>query len=196
MLFASARMGTFLSWYHGGGPVMLPLLLVGLAGVVLLVERAAFMMNRSRVNPRPFMEHVLTLARGQRFDDALAACAEHHAVLPDLGLILLRSRASSSEDLMHVADAALKVFVPTLRRRLAWLPMLAVIALLLGVVGIPGHGARPVAAGALVAIPLLAGYALLNHEAKLITAHLEEFAVRLINAIAGRPEVRLGHREG
>ena len=39
------------------------------------------------------------------------------------------------------------------------------------------------------------GSALLDHEAKLITAHLEEFAVRLINAIAGRPEVRLGHRE-
>ena len=188
-------MGTFLSWYHAGGPVMLPLLLIGLAGMLLLAERAGFMINRSGVNPRPFMEHVLTLARGQKFDEALEACAEHHAVLPDLGLILLRSRASSSEDLMHVADAALKVFLPSLRRRLAWLPTLAVIALLVGVVGIPGHGARPVAAGAMVAIPLIAGYALLDHEAKLITAHLQEFAVRLINAVTGRPDVRLGHRD-
>ena len=192
---AIAPMGTFLSWCHGGGPVMLPLLLLAVAGIGLLLERAVFMMARSRVNPRPFMEHVLTLARAQRFDEALAACAEHHAVLPDLGIILLRSRASNSDDLKHVADAALKSFVPTLRRRLTWLPALAVIALLLGVAGSPGHGLRPIAAASLVAIPLVAGFTLLDHEARLITAHLEEFAIRLINAIAGRPEVRLGHRE-
>lgn len=187
-------MGTFHTWYAGGGPFMLPLLLVGLAGIGLLAERGLFMMNRSRVNARPFMEHVLTLARAGRFDEALAACAEHHAVLPDLGLILLRSRASGSEDLKYVADAALKTFVPTLRRRLAWLPALAVLALLLGVAGAADHGMRPVSASALVAIPLVAGFALLDHEARLISAHLEEFSVRLINAIAGRPEVRLGHR--
>jgi hypothetical protein len=43
-------MGTFLSWYHAGGPVMLPLLLVGLAGLLLLVERAGFMIARSRTS--------------------------------------------------------------------------------------------------------------------------------------------------
>jgi biopolymer transport protein ExbB/TolQ len=195
MLSATATMGTFLSWYHDGGPVMLPLLLVAAAGIALLFERASFILRRSRVNARPFMEHVLTLARAQRFDEALAACTEHKAVLPDLGLILLRSRASNSEDLTHVADAALKGFVPKLHRRLAWLPALALVALLLGVAGAAGHGLRPIGAAALVAIPLVAGFALLDHEARLVTAHLEEFAVRLINALAGRPEVRLGHRE-
>ncbi len=195
MLCAWALMGTFLTWYEGGGPVMLPLMLVLLAGVALLVERAAFMVARSRVSARPFMEHVLTLARAGRFDEAIAACAELHAVLPDLGIILLRSRASSSDDLKDVADAALKSYLPTLRRRLAWLPALAVIALLLGVAGSAGHGLRPIAASALVAVPLVAGFALLDHEARIITAHLEEFAVRLINAIAGPPEVRLGHRQ-
>ena len=188
-------MGTIDIWYTGGGPFMLPLLLVALAGVVLLAERAAFMVKRSRVNPRPFMEHVLTLVRAQRFDEALAACTEHHAVLPDLGLILLRSRAASSDDLRDVADAALKSFLPTLRRRLPWLPALAVIAVLIGVAGSVDHGLRPIGAAALISIPLVAGYAMLDHEARLISAHLEEFAVRLINAIAGRPEVRLGHRD-
>ena len=187
-------MATFQTWYQGGGPFMLPLLLVALAGIILLGERMLFIMNRSGVNPRPFMEHVLTLARGQKFDEALAACAQHHAVLPDLGLILLRSRASSSDDLKDVADAALKSFLPTLRRRLAWLPSLALIGLLFGVAGAVDHGLRPIGAAALVAIPLVAGYALLDHEARVISAHLEEFAVRLINTIAGRPDVRLGHR--
>ena len=188
-------MGTFLTWYRDGGPFMLPLLLVGLAGLVVLAERALFMMQRSGVNPRPFMEHVLTLTRAGKFDDALAACAEHHAVLPDLGLILLRSRASSSDDLKEVADAALKTFLPSLRRRLAWLPALAVIGFLFGIAGAADHGVRPIGAAALVAIPLVAGFALLDHEARVISAHLEEFAVRIINAVAGRPDVRLGHRE-
>lgn len=187
-------METFLTWYHGGGPFMLPLLLVAIAGLVVLGERALFMMRRSGVNPRPFIEHVLTHARARRFDEALAACTEHHAVLPDLGLILLRSRAASSDDLRDVADAALKSFLPALRRRLAWLPWLTVIAFLFGIAGAVDHGLRPVGAAALVAIPLLAGYALLDHEARVISAHLEEFAVRLINAMAGRPDVRLGHR--
>ena len=195
MLWGVAAMGTILTWYHGGGPFMLPLLFVTLAGIALLAERAAFMMKRSRVNARPFMEHVLSLARAGRFEEALAACTEHHAVIPDLGLILLRSRTASSDDLRDVADAALKSFLPTLRRRLGWLPALSVIAMLLGVAGSVDHGLRPLGSAALAAIPLVAGYALLDHQARLMGAHLEEFAVRLINAIAGRPEVRLGHRE-
>lgn len=188
-------METVQGWYDGGGPFMLPLVLVALVGLALLAERAVFMVRRSRVNARPFIEHVLTLTRAQKFDEALATCASHHSALPDLGIIILRSRAASSADLREVAHAALTSFVPSLRRRLGWLVALAVIALLLGVAGSVEHGLRPIGAAALVAIPLVAGYAVLDHHAQVMTAHLEEFSIRLINALAGRPEVRLGHRE-
>lgn len=188
-------MATILSWYTGGGPFMLPLLIIAAVGLALLAERAAYMTKRSRVNARPFMEHVLTLARARRFDEALAACAEHHALIPDLGIVILRSRESSPDDLREVANAALKSFVPLLRRRLGWLIALAVIGLLLGGAGAVDHGMHPIGAAALSAIPLVAGYAILDHQARVLTAHLEEFGARLINAIAGLPEVRLGHRD-
>ena len=189
-------METLLAWYQGGGPFMLPLLLVALAGIVLLLERAVYMARRSRVNARPFMEHVLTLTRAGRFDEAVVACTDHKSLVPDLGLVILRSRSCPGDDLRFVAEAALRTLVPPMRRRLGWLIALAVIALLLGIAGAVEHGMRPVGAAALAALPLVAGYAVLDHEARVTTAQLEEFSIRLINAIAGRPEVRLGHRDG
>ena len=188
-------METLLSWYTSGGAFMLPLLLVTLAGLGVLAERAAYMTKRLRVNARPFMEHVLTLSRARRFDEALGACADHQALLPDVGLVILRSREAPSDDLQEVAGAALKSFLPLLRRRLGWLLALAVIGLLLGVAAAVQHGFAPIGAAALSAIPLVGGYAILDHQARVATAHAEEFSARLINAIAGRPEVRLGHRD-
>lgn len=194
---------------------MLPLVLVALAGIVVLVERLAFVIRRSRVNPRPFMERVISLARSRKYDEALALCAEHHAVLPDVGIIVLRSREASAEDLAMVAKAARDSFVPALHRRHEWLLAAAAILGLLGVAGAAanyndvigsnaasdalgealGYALRPLAAAALLAIPLVAGWAYLRHAALLITEHIEEFEIRLINAVADRPEVRLGHRD-
>lgn len=193
---------------------MLPLLLVALAGLSLLVERAAFLGRRSGVNPRPFLERLVSLARAQRYDEAVALCAEHRAALADLGLVILRSRASAADDLRAVAAAARLSFVPTLRRRLEWLPALAAIALLLGVAGasvnlaaigvsaaeprfydIVDRVMRPLGAASLVAVPLVAGYAILANHVRTMTDHLDELSIRLINTLAGRPDVRLGHRD-
>ena len=187
-------MGTVLEWYTGGGPFMLPLLVVGVCGLALLVERGTHVMERSRVNARPFMEHVLTLVRAQKHDDALAACAGHKAILADLGIVILRSRDISDADLVRVADAARRSFIPPLRRRLGWLIMLALVALLIGVASAAEGHPRGLSAAALCAIPLVAGYAVLDNQIRTLTTQLEEFSARLINAVAGRPEVRLGHR--
>ena len=197
-------MDNVLDWYRAGGPFGVAQVVVALASLALLAERATYLLKRTSVNARPFMEHVLTLTRNGRVDEALALCAEHHAALPDLGLVIIRSRESPAGDLMQVAEAAKRSFVPTLRRRLSWLVALGVLALLIGVAGAvfelqgaspEGTVLRPLGAGVLTAIPLVVGHAILSNHVRTVSDHLEEFSIRLINTLAGRPDVRLGHRD-
>jgi biopolymer transport protein ExbB len=211
-------MRTVLIWYQSGGPFMVPLLGVGIAGVLVLVDRIVHIVLRSKTNARPFMERVISLVRAGKLDEALKLCTEHQSALPDLGLVILRSRSREETELQHVAETATLTVVPSLTRRLAWLPTLAILAVLLGAVGaianlhetltqaasapnanaavIMGvvHTLRPLGAGLLTAIPLVAGHAYLVNELRTIVGHLEEFSARLINALIDRPDVRLGHR--
>jgi len=210
-------MRTILIWFQSGGPFMVPLLLVALAGLTVLVERTNYIVLRSKINARPFIERVLSLVRAGKIDDALKLCAEHQSALPDLGLIMLRSRTRQETDLKQIAHASSLTVIPGLMRRLPWLSTLATIAVLLGVLGatvnlhealtraaatntqgalLSGvtYALRPFGAGLLIAIPLVLGHAYLLSEAKGIAAQIEEFSARLMNALVDRPDVRLGHR--
>jgi biopolymer transport protein ExbB len=214
-------MRTILQWYQSGGPFIVPLLLVGGAGIALLIERIVYIVLRSKVHARPFIERVIALIRAGKVDEALALCAEHQSALPDLGLVILRSRSTDETALMHLAEASTLTVVPTLVRRLAWLPALAVASVLLGLCGgianlhdaliiaatntVAGqadasllrgiaYALRPVGAGLLTAVPLVLGHAFVRYESEKLIAQLEEFSVRLVNALVDRPDVRLGHR--
>jgi biopolymer transport protein ExbB/TolQ len=211
-------MRTVLIWYQDGGPFLVPLIVVSIAGVMLLVDRFVQIVLRSKINARPFMEKVISLVRAEKLDEALKLCAEHESALPDLGLVILRSRSRDEADLLHVAETARLTAVPALTRRLAWLPTLAVLAILVGAVGAVAnlhetlsqanaapdvrnailmgivYALRPLGAGLLTALPLVAGHAYLVNESQKIMGDLEEFSARLVNALIDRPEVRLGHR--
>ena len=212
-------MRTILIWYQSGGPFMVPLLVVAVAGLAVLLERFRFIVLRSRINARPFIEAVISLVRGGKLDEALKLCAEHKSTLPDLGLVILRSRIRDEGALLDVAEASSLSVVPAIMRRLSWLPTLAVVAVLLGVLGavanlhemltrvaaVAPSGAvfsaaafayalRPLGAGVLTAIPLALGYTYLSNEAENIVDLLREFSARLVNALIDRPDVRLGHR--
>ena len=208
---SECQMESVLSWYQGGGPMMMPLLIVGLLGLGLLAERVRYVLLRAQIIPRPFMERVVSLVRAGRVDEALETCAQHHSVIPDLGLVLLRSRSSTEAEMRAIAEASTLTFVPPLTRRLRWLPLIAQLALLLGALGaiINLHDAlgagtagahavrfalRQLGAGLLAALPLLVGHGYLHHQVQATLEHTEEFSVRLINALLGRPDVRLGHR--
>src|SRR5262245_63352408 len=62
-------MGTILTWYRNGGPLMLPLLVVGVAGLAVMLERFSYIVLRSRIHARPFIEKVLSLVRASRADE-------------------------------------------------------------------------------------------------------------------------------
>src|SRR5687767_2806150 len=163
-------MGMILQWYRGGGPFIVPLAIIGVAGLLLLADRVVHIVLRSKIHARPFMEKVISLTRAGKLEEALKLCTEHQSALPDLGLVILRSRTSDERDLLHVAETATLTVVPLLTRRLAWLPTLAQIALLVGILGGVAnmhdslgrqqsialglaYALRPLAVGLLTAIP-------------------------------------------
>jgi biopolymer transport protein ExbB/TolQ len=197
---------------------MFLILLVGIAGLGVLLERLYVIVLRSKNNGRPFIERVIQLVRGGKIDEAIKACAASTAALPDMGLLILRSRSRDEVDLQNVASAAALHVLPKLTRRIHYLPTFSLVSVLLGFLGtVRGvhdaflmqagllEGPRsiwlglaasltPTAFGVSVAIVLLLGREYLVGQSEFITEQIQEFSARLINALIDRPDVRLGHR--
>jgi biopolymer transport protein ExbB len=212
-------MHALLEWFRNGGPIMYPILLVALAGLSIFLERFYVIVMRARINGPAFIERVMQLVRAERFDEAVRLCASAHAALPDMGLLILRSKSRDEGDLQNIADAASLAVIPRLTRRLQYLPMLANVATLIGLFGTifglkaafaavaevsAAQRADALAAGIAVAlnatgfglataIPLTVGHSYLSAQAEQIIEELDEFSVRLINALVDRPDVRIGH---
>jgi len=208
-------MSTTLGWYREGGPIMLFILLVGVAGLAILVERIYVIVFRSKNNGRVFIERIIQLVRAGKVEDAIKACTATTAALPDMGLLILRSRSRDESDLHNVANTAALAVLPKLTHRLQYLPTLAIAAMLLGFLGTTlgfraaliasagsnvsaslgfGHALTPTAFGLVVAAMLTLGRGYLVNQSESITEEIREFSARLINALIDRPDVRLGHR--
>jgi biopolymer transport protein ExbB len=209
-------MGTTLEWYRDGGPTMLLVLLVGLAGLAILIERFYVVVVRSKNNGRAFIERMIPLVHAGKIDDAIKQCTSSAAALSDIGLLILRSRSRNEADLQRVADASALALVPKLTHRLQYLVTLAVVALLIGMLGTLSGFHRALSAdGSATQAPLAHGLAralaptifalgvsaflvlgrgYLLGQAESIRAHIHEFSARLINALIDQPDVRLGHR--
>lgn len=213
-------MNTIIEWYKNGGPIMNFILLTGIAGLAIFIERFYTIVVKSKINGRAFIEQVIQLVRGGKIDDAIKLCAQSTAALPDMGLLILRSRSRDEGDLQNVADAASLAVLPKLTRRLQYIPMLANVATLFGLFGTI-YGLREAFAsvasasaaersaklatgiavalnatgfGLIVAIPLSIAHAYLVSQSEQIIEQIDEFSVRLVNALMDRPDVRLGHR--
>ncbi len=210
-------MGTTLEWYREGGPMMLVISVIGIAGLAILLERVYVIVIRSKNNGRAFIERIIQLVRAGKVEDAIKQCASSTAALSDIGLLLLRSRSKDEAELQHLAHAAALAVLPKLSHRLQYLLTLGVVAILIGVVGtLAGfHNAlkaagvgtapsglapdlaaalTPAILGVAVCALLVLGRGYLVSQSETITEQIHEFSARLINALVDRPDVRLGHR--
>lgn len=178
-----------------------------LFGFSVAAERA-FVVARSRLagNGRPFIERLVTLVQAGQIDEALAACSRTRAILPDIGLIVLRTRLRQDPDLRELADAAVKSTTPKLVRRLRYISVSAIAVAMTGAGGSASAAAQlrgdapvldalaPLGAALPVAAVLLLLHAFLANQVEAILAQVAEFSHRLVNALLDRPDVRLGHR--
>lgn len=209
-------MTTTLQWFREGGVVVWLIVIVGVIGIAVLMERVYVILLRAKNNGRTFIERIIQLVRAGKVEEAIKQCAESKAVLSDMGLVILRSRSRDEAELRTIARTASLALVPLLTRRLQYLSTMALAAVMLGALGamLRAHDAliaagagssAPLAAGLArafapptvglaVATLLVLGRAYLVSQAESLTEQLHEFSARLVNALLDRPDVRLGHR--
>jgi biopolymer transport protein ExbB len=191
-----------------GGPLVWPILLVGLISIILIIERLGFL-RKVRANTDQLMGKVNQLVQAGDFGGALAA-ADVQAGRPTSNVIKagLALRGCAAEVIENGLTEAMLKELPRLERYLTALKVMAAVAPLLGLLGtvtgmintfqvitVHGTGDPRLMAGGIsealittqlglaVAIPVLVAAALLSRKAQRIAADMEEKAVAMSAAL-------------
>jgi biopolymer transport protein ExbB len=191
-----------------GGPLVWPILLVGLLSLLLIVERLWFL-RKVRANTDQLMGKVNQLVQAGDFDGALAE-ADKQAGRPTSNVIKagLSLRGCAAEVVENGLTEAMLKELPRLERFLTALKVMAAVAPLLGLLGtvtgmintfqvitVHGTGDPRLMAGGIsealittqlglaVAIPVLVAAALLSRKAQRIASDMEEKAVAMSAAL-------------
>ncbi len=191
-----------------GGPLVWPILLVGLVGLVLILERLVFL-RRVGLNTDELMEEVNRLVGEGRFEQARAQ-AQRWSGRPTSKVIEagLELRGQPPEVIDNGLSEAMLRELPRLERSLTTLKVLAAVAPLLGLLGTvtgmintfqvitaQGAGDPRLMAGGIsealvttqfglaVAIPLFVAASLMARRAQRLAADMEEKALALSAAL-------------
>lgn len=117
-----------------GGPVMWLLVVLGLAAIVLFVERALYL-HRAQIRSTEFLNGIRNLLEKGRLMEALTLCEETPGPVAKLVKAGLRHAADDEETMRHAVQEAALTELPVLERRMGALAAIAQIAPLLGLLG-------------------------------------------------------------
>jgi len=199
--------------FANGWPWMHLILLVGIIGLAIMLERFFFLFFRFNVNAKAFMAQIQKLVMGNNIDRAIKLCnAAPHAALPRVIKAGL-TRANKGETEIHnaISEAILEV-VPQVQKRTPTLQSVANIATLLGLLGtvvglIQAFSSladvaadkrqealgRSVAVamdttafGLIIAIPTLAAFVFFNGTVKKILDEIDQYSTKLENLLVYR----------
>jgi biopolymer transport protein ExbB len=203
------------SVFAKGGPVMWLIVMLGLAAVVLFVERALFL-HRAQIRSSEFLDGIKNLLRKQRLMEALTLSEETPGPVAKLVKAGLRHASDDELGLRLALQEAAVVEIPILERRISALSAIAQIAPLFGLLGTllgmiktfwlfnqGGNYATPAvlaggmwealltaAAGIAVAIPAAAGRHFLNSRVRALVQDMEWAGGELMRFLLKE------HREG
>ena len=199
-----------LEGFEKGGVFMWPIMVCALVGATIAVERAFFIFLRAAVHAPIFMGAVQRHVLDGQVDAAIKLCnAEPAAALPRVvKAALLRADRPDAEIRDAIEEASLEVF-PEVNRRLAFLPMIANVSTLLGLLGtIQGlilafHAVGEATAearsaalssgiavamyttffGLFVSIPILVVHGLIAARANSVLEEVDHFGLRVVNLL-------------
>lgn len=191
-----------------GGPIVIPILLILVVGLIIVAERTYFLWRR-RMDAEGLMARLDHLVREGRWDACRELCAAQvgKPVARVLAAGLKYGRMARAEMENALQEAILKE-VPPMERLLSTLGMLAAIAPLLGLLGtvtgmigtfhvitLHGTGDPRMMSGGIsealvttmlglaVAIPIMLAHTLLSRGVDNMVGNMEEKAVALINMV-------------
>lgn len=193
-----------------GGIFMWPILLCAVIGVSIALERLFYVYYRAGINAPAFMAQVQRAVLDGNVDQAVRICnVEPTAALPRvLKAGLVRATRSEAEIRDAMEEEELEVY-PLVSRRIAFLPMIANVSTLLGLlgtiyglilsfhsVGVVSAAARSAALaegiavamyttffGLLVSIPLLVAHGVIAARANAILEDIDHQALKLVNLL-------------
>src|SRR5580704_18761642 len=118
----------------GGGPMMWVLLLMGLIGVMLVIERILYL-HRGQIRSTAFIGGIKNILAKRRIVEALTVCEETPGpVAAVVKAALLHADDPAETMRFHVQEAAI-VELPALERRLGAIAAIAQVAPLVGILG-------------------------------------------------------------
>jgi biopolymer transport protein ExbB/TolQ len=206
-------MDFFVDSMYKGGPFMWPILVAGIFSVAITFERIFYVIFRANINGTAFMAQIQKLIMANNIDRAIKLCnAEPNAALPKvLKAGLTRANRSEVEIQNAVDEAVLEVF-PPLNKRTNYLPMLANVATLTGLLGTlqgliqafeaVAHASAEAkqtllaagistamfttAAGLVVAIPILVLHGIVVAQTTKVMDDVDQFALKTVNLLGAR----------
>lgn len=124
------------SMYQDGGVFMHFILIALVFAMAIAFERLFFIIFRANINSTAFMAQIQKLIMANNIDRAIKLCnAEPHAALPKVVKAgLTRANRTEKEIEAAIEEATLEVG-PMLNKRTVYLPMLANVATLTGLLG-------------------------------------------------------------
>ena len=122
------------SVFAKGGPVMWLLVVLGLAAVVIFVERALFL-HRGQINSTEFLNGIKNLLQKNRLMEALTLGEETPGPVAQVVKAGLRHATDPEPALRFAVQEAALAEIPILERRISALAAIAQIAPLFGLLG-------------------------------------------------------------
>ncbi|MFQ5843874.1 MAG: MotA/TolQ/ExbB proton channel family protein, partial [Planctomycetota bacterium] len=194
--------------FAAGGPLMWPLGAVALLALVLIAERAVFLLRQGG-RSEALLERVIEACRGGHFEAAGQSCERAGGTVARALAACLRRREGGQTAMEDSVQEQLLHDLPRLQRSLGGIATLGAVAPLLGLLGTvtgiiqtfgvirvygnanPGLMAGGIsealvttATGLVIAIPVLLGHSLLSGRADLLVGAAEKSAATLLNTLA------------
>ncbi len=196
-----------------GGPLIWPILAIGLVGIFLIIERFFYLYRRS-MDASEFMEMFREYIQKGEWNKADMLCKRYsQKVIPSILIHAIRFRNAPREELENILQEEILKVIPSLERFLSTLGMLAAIAPLLGLLGtvtgmintfhvITYYGTSDprlmssgisealitTMLGLSVAIPILFFHTLISRKVDGMVAKMEECAISVVNLIQAKGE--------
>ena len=127
--------GTFMKLFREGGPVMYPLLIFSLLGLIFIIERA-IALRRAKINVNEFLAKIRkSLIVNRSIKEAIKVCEDYRGPVPSIMKAGLLKYGEPKEDVEKTIENAALFEMGRLERNLVWLATIANVSPLLGFFG-------------------------------------------------------------
>jgi biopolymer transport protein ExbB/TolQ len=128
-------LGAIITFFREGGSWMYPILLVGIAGISVIVERILYISIKNRIDTVAFVNRILELIQRGNIANAVEFCRMSPACLPRIVKAGLEEAGKRPKDIQQAFELASMVEIPKIEKRTHFLGMIANVATLLGLLG-------------------------------------------------------------